>query len=328
MRTNALRQFEVISNADIETARDVVGRYIQPHALKPESRRATDPQISFRHARGRKIGLSLLHYAGDVTIDPDAFENFFLLQFPISGRSVLRQAGRDTATQAGSGWITSLKQSTLINQSGDVLQYVLKFESEALQAACSSHLFRTAKEPLRFEPLVDTGSPRGASLWRCIQFLASEYTEHPGAAAHPLVLAQLEEALITALLMGQPNNYSDALHAGSDHVHAPRPVRLMLDQLMAAPEQEWTLGSLAAAAGVSPRTLQMACQRHLGQPPMAVLRDVRLERVRQDLLSAGPELTVTEIAMRWGFYQLGRFAGDYRQRFGETPSATIRRGSR
>ena len=34
--------------------------------------------------------------------------------------------------------------------------------------------------------------------------------------------------------------------------------------------------------------------------------------------------TVTEIAMRCGFYELGRFAGSYREMFGLSPSAVLR----
>ncbi|MFD2500918.1 hypothetical protein ACFSTI_21320 [Rhizorhabdus histidinilytica] len=34
---------------------------------------------------------------------------------------------------------------------------------------------------------------------------------------------------------------------------------------------------------------------------------------------------MTEIACRWGFYQFGRFAAQYRRLFGELPSETLRK---
>ena len=47
----------------------------------------------------------------------------------------------------------------------------------------------------------------------------------------------------------------------------------------------------------------------------------------EEVLVAGGNGSVTDIAMRFGFRELGRFAGDYRARFGESPSETLRRGS-
>jgi hypothetical protein len=35
---------------------------------------------------------------------------------------------------------------------------------------------------------------------------------------------------------------------------------------------------------------------------------------------------VTEILARWGFFQFGRFAIEYRQRYAETPRQTLARG--
>jgi AraC-like DNA-binding protein len=48
-----------------------------------------------------------------------------------------------------------------------------------------------------------------------------------------------------------------------------------------------------------------------GTPPSRYLHDLRLTQVRGALLSDGGEGSVTEIAMRFGFRELGRFAVDY-----------------
>jgi transcriptional regulator GlxA family with amidase domain len=59
---------------------------------------------------------------------------------------------------------------------------------------------------------------------------------------------------------------------------------------------------------------------------MSYLREIRLQHARKDLSAADPtETTVTEIATRWGFLHPGRFSAQYRERFGEPPSATLRR---
>jgi AraC-like DNA-binding protein len=47
--------------------------------------------------------------------------------------------------------------------------------------------------------------------------------------------------------------------------------------------------------------------------------------VREELKASGPDsVTVTQVAGRWGFVHLGRFASAYRRKFGESPSATLR----
>ena len=59
---------------------------------------------------------------------------------------------------------------------------------------------------------------------------------------------------------------------------------------------------------------------------MAYVRKARLNRVRADLLRSDPQLVgVTEIATRWGFVHLSRFARQYRDQFNELPSATLHR---
>jgi len=85
------------------------------------------------------------------------------------------------------------------------------------------------------------------------------------------------------------------------------------------------LTEIAAAAQLSPRALQAAFRRHLDTTPLGHLRSVRLARAHADLLAArrGDGKTVTEIANRWGFSQLSRFARDYKARYGQSPRETL-----
>ena len=47
-------------------------------------------------------------------------------------------------------------------------------------------------------------------------------------------------------------------------------------------------------------------------------------KVGQSLVIADG-VTVTQVAERWGFHHLGSFAVEYRKRWGEAPSETLRR---
>jgi AraC-like DNA-binding protein len=105
----------------------------------------------------------------------------------------------------------------------------------------------------------------------------------------------------------------------------PRTVKRAIDAMQADPARPFTVAELAGVAGVSVRTLQAAFQRHTGAAPMTYLRDLRLGRIHADLLAAdASSTTVAQIANRWGWTHLGRFAAAYRTRYGTTPSHTLR----
>jgi len=103
----------------------------------------------------------------------------------------------------------------------------------------------------------------------------------------------------------------------------PAPIVRALDWLDAHRDAAPDLGSLAVAAGVRPRTLETQFRRHLRSTPLVFARRMRLARLRRELLDAKPGTTVTRVALANGFRELGRFAGHYRNQFGEPPSATL-----
>ena len=87
-----------------------------------------------------------------------------------------------------------------------------------------------------------------------------------------------------------------------------------------------TIVDICQEFGVSERALQYAFQSYVAMSPLVYLRRCRLNRVRAVLSRpASAETTVTEVATRFGFFHLGKFAQSYRRHFGETPSTTLAR---
>ncbi|WP_434989723.1 helix-turn-helix domain-containing protein [Xanthomonas melonis] len=93
---------------------------------------------------------------------------------------------------------------------------------------------------------------------------------------------------------------------------------------LAHAEHAPTILELCRHVGASRRKLQYCFQNSIGITPVAYLRALRLNQVRRALASEGPGRTVQDIAAAWGFWHPSRFAGEYRQLFGQSPSQTRR----
>jgi transcriptional regulator GlxA family with amidase domain len=133
----------------------------------------------------------------------------------------------------------------------------------------------------------------------------------------------MHESVTIGLLLATDHPYRDAL-TRPGIAYRPSPTRRAIDAIQAHPEHPFTVTTLARTAGVSVRTLQAGFRRYVGSTPMAYLRHVRLARAHDDLWAADPgQTTVADVAYRWGFLHLGRFAAAYRTRYHTTPSQTL-----
>jgi transcriptional regulator GlxA family with amidase domain len=86
-----------------------------------------------------------------------------------------------------------------------------------------------------------------------------------------------------------------------------------------------TISDVVDVVGCSRRALFSAFRKYRGYTPMRFLTESRLRSAHMALRSPTAEDTVTSIAVACGFSHLGRFASIYVQRFGESPSETLRK---
>ncbi|AWN49364.1 hypothetical protein DK419_25945 [Methylobacterium terrae] len=141
---------------------------------------------------------------------------------------------------------------------------------------------------------------------------------------HDLFFTLFEEIVSYQLLScwprRQPAPESYSLKASSAQL---RDAMAFIDAHLAQPLR---LADIAAAAGVSVRTLQNSFKRELGTTPLGFIVERRLQRVHGDLRShADADRSIADVARRWGFVHISDFTQRYRKRFGCTPTDTRRR---
>lgn len=167
--------------------------------------------------------------------------------------------------------------------------------------------------------------PRDAAVafWHDSVALASRALAR-GDELSPLLWHELSRTVTVAFLELYPPQTADLPPALLHPRHAR--LRAVVEHIEENAHLPLTPTELAQVAGLSVRALQDAFQRTLDMPPLAYLRQVRLDRAHADLEAADPAaVTVAGVAGRWGFAHLGRFSAYYAERFGERPSDTLRR---
>lgn len=83
---------------------------------------------------------------------------------------------------------------------------------------------------------------------------------------------------------------------------------------------------VAAQIGVTERSLQMTFKRCIGIAPGGLIRKLRLEGIRGELLNEERvNASIVDTASRWGVTSRSVLAKGYRRQFNESPSETIQR---
>ncbi|MFK0166965.1 helix-turn-helix transcriptional regulator [Rhizobium sp. NPDC090279] len=191
----------------------------------------------------------------------------------------------------------------------------------AINAAFSSTFDRYAPTNLEFSPVLDITRGPAAHLLTLVRFFRDFICVDGSIKASPIALGSFRETF--CLLMLQNLQHSASNEAMRVKAILPRQVRRAVDFAKAYAATPINVSDMAAAADVSVRALQVNFQRFIGQSPLQYLRGIRLEGVRNDLVNADPSASVSEIARRWGFVNLGRFAQEYRSAFGVLPSSEM-----
>ncbi|HEY8357787.1 MAG TPA: AraC family transcriptional regulator [Ramlibacter sp.] len=316
-----LSDFAVIATDDLDQARDAVARIFCPHDLQL-GRGGESFDTRHHVAPLRELTLNYVQYGAEVVIDPGCLGSFYLLQIPLRGHAEIRWGGESFVADAGCASLASPSQPLSMRWGDDTPHLIVKLDQAAVLRHWEALTGEPAgRAPLEFAPAVALGEGAGAAARHLIAFMVQQLSSGFTPLTTPF-LAQAEAGLVHTLLGQLPHSQSHRLRVKPPDV-APRAVRRAREYIVAHLAEAISVNDIAAASGLCVRSIQAAFLRHTGQSPMAFLRDRRLEAVHLQLRSAAPGATVTEVALRFGFCHLGRFASSYARKFGEAPSATL-----
>nr|WP_281381563.1 AraC family transcriptional regulator [Conexibacter arvalis] len=325
----SLAEHLVFAGRDVDDTREAVSSVINPHTLRVRDG-GTDLDVRQFAARVGEVTLSYLSYGAAVEITAtDA--TCFCLHLPLAGHGQARSGPRTVFANRRMAAVTSPGEPMALRWTAEAAYLVVCVEQAVLERHFAALTGAPPSGPLTLEIGRDLTDRPGRRWFPIIDLLQAEIEQRrdtPAAAEDPLApsAATIEELVLNALLLWHPGSHSAAL--GNPVAPAPSPyVRRALEHARANLAAPLTVASLAAAVGVSVRTLQAGFARELGCSPSAYVRDLRLDRVHAELSAADPALGVhvTDVALRWGFSHLGRFSSSYARRFGELPSATLNR---
>jgi len=315
---------QIIATRNLEAARDAVTRIFLRHNLA-----GPDGAMNMRlnALKSRQMTFGYLTYQADAELTMPPTEDCYIVNLTLGGRTLASR--RDSAHEqtAGNerGVVLLPHMAHRVRWSADAEQLHLKVLRSTLEPHLADLLGKPVTGVVDFNFGLDLTTSTGQGLLRSALFLATELDSSAGLTPMPLARAQLEAYVLSSLLYAGCHQFSDAL-AGKDDVRRLGRLTPVVRYIEDNADAELTPGILARVACVSVRTLHAAFHQQLGESPMAYVRRIRLGRVRDELLRSDPsKVQVTDIAMRWGFLHLSRFARQYREQFNELPSVTLRR---
>jgi AraC-like DNA-binding protein len=300
-----------LSASDIETATDALSEADCDVTVLPTR---TDTQL--QNLTIARLGVSSLSVrCGHLPL--------ITVCLPIAGEAVISSKGCSARVGSQSAVVVPSAGPVAVDYlSEDSRVETIVFEQATVEAELARMMGVSLRKPLRFD--MQFSWPEMTPFSRALSLLRYELTSPDGIAAVPEMSARLGHLVIAGLLISLPHNYTEELTKPKT-VPVSRPIRNALEFIESRSAEIGTVADIAASVGLSVRALDDGFRRYVGMPPMTYLREVRMVRAHAELLASEPEMTTaTAVARKWGFGHYGRFAADYRRRFGCKPSETLR----
>ncbi|MFG2006173.1 AraC family transcriptional regulator [Spirillospora sp. NPDC048911] len=312
-----------IASTDITELHDEVEPFAVGHDLQPLEPQAPLDGIVNAATVGAVSLVWVRYGGGGVIVDTPPTEGEFAMCAPMAPMGV-EYRRRKTHDVADISLVLSHDEAMRMTPHPEHGCLVIATSTGRLSDYLTAYLEDEPGQPLRFHSSGQPGLAPSRIVEQTWRHVCGVLDQAATGALHPLAARSLEESLLTAILLCLPHTATGQL------ARAPRRAPHHLADII----RDWVdanyhrpigVSDMAAAAGIGIRQLQVICRDRWGVTPTQLLRGVRLDHARDALRQArpGPD-TISRIAAEAGYLHLSRFGAHYRQRFGESPTQTLK----
>jgi AraC-like DNA-binding protein len=313
INANTIRPLQghvLFTSSAIDETQSAVSSVFCRHTLSARKQTQATLDARMHHAAVTpQSSLNFLEYGSEVTVEPGLLGDFFNIQVQLTG-AVETRCGAETAViTQGQAAVLSPREYVSMNWERDSSMLIYSIKRALVERKLETLLDRHLPNPIVFNTLMRSDKANSAGWLRGLQVLVTELDNTHTFLNCMQAMKSFEDSLVVSLLHSQPHNYSAELAQRAPSV-APAHVKRAEQYIYAHADRSISVEELARAAHTSVRSLFAGFKQYRGVSPMKYLRNVRLDRVRHELLERAPGIGVTEVA--------------YQQRFGELPSETSR----
>lgn len=317
-----LSQYALMRSTSVRDTEIAGAKLLSSHCL-----RLIDMSGFDAHINGMAIGgvrLYYMSYGAALAVAAPPMHGFVAICIPLAGAFELKQGHTSFEAEAGRGAaVVASGEPFLMEWSRDLSMFCLRFDMRLLSDFATSAGLRpgrsiTFKKDVTCPKILQSllGSARLAEL--------AAARVQPGRHLPAQLAARIREHMLLTLFFSQPNTLSATLTA--DHRPVRRAALMKAIDFVESHPPVATPKEVARHAGMSLRALEVQFKDELNTTPSAYILRTRLRHVHEELHTAEAELdvSVTDVARRWGFSNFGRFAQQYRAVYAERPSDTLK----
>lgn len=323
MMKKPLEKFCLFNTSETDEAREIVSRVFCDHTLVPEKRGGLN--VQHNRALLSQVSLNYMEYGADVKVEPGHLNDFFLFQLPMEGAAEICTNNHTFMSSQNVSSAINPSEYTKMHWNRKCKKLMVQIKHEAMEERLSRILMRPIDKPILFHHEVkESENPHAGNWWRQIWSLVQELDHNLDPWRSRFLLEDLERNLMTSVLFSFNHNYMDKLR-NQESSATPKHVKLVEEYILENLKNNITIEHLVEISGMSSRSIYNGFNNFRGATPMKYILQARLKKVREDLLNPMQTMSVTQIATKWNFCQLGRFSASYKKVYGEFPSETLRK---